>query len=89
MMKLGCMSLSYKDLFAAGAMDLEGFIDRAYELKLDGIDVHTGAFASKEPALPAEYQHAVSEARAGDLLYRCEQRFRQAGAGACRRGFRS
>ncbi len=50
MMKLGCMSLSYKDRFAAGTMDLEGFIDRAYELRLDGIDVHTRAFASTEPA---------------------------------------
>ena len=49
MMKLGCMSLSYKDEFAAGRLDLEGFIDRAHELGLDGIDLHTRAFASESP----------------------------------------
>jgi len=49
MMKLGCMSLSYKDQFAAGKMDLHGFIERAYELKLDGVDIHTRAFASTDP----------------------------------------
>ena len=50
MMKLGCMSLSYKDQLAAGKMDLFGFIDKAYELRLDGIDIHTRAFASTDPA---------------------------------------
>lgn len=49
MMKLGCMSLSYKDAIAAGNMDLVGFIDRARELGLDGIDIHTRAFASTDP----------------------------------------
>lgn len=49
MMKLGCMSLSYKDQFAAGEIDLARFIDKAYELRLDGIDIHTRAFASTEP----------------------------------------
>lgn len=49
MMKLGCMSLSYKDEFAAGTLDLEQFIERAYELGLDGIDIHTRALASTEP----------------------------------------
>lgn len=51
MMKLGCMSLSYKDQFRDGRMDLEGFIQRAYQLRLDGIDIHTRAFASTD----AEY----------------------------------
>ncbi|MBN1399664.1 MAG: sugar phosphate isomerase/epimerase [Anaerolineae bacterium] len=50
MIKLGCMSLSYKDEFRAGTLDLEGFIERAYQLGLDGIDIHTRAFASREPA---------------------------------------
>ena len=50
MMKLGCMSLSYQREFSAGQLDLEGFIERAYQLGLDGIDLHTGAFASTEPA---------------------------------------
>ena len=49
MMKLGCMSLSYKQEFTEGQLDLEGFIERAYRLGLDGIDIHTGAFASTEP----------------------------------------
>ena len=49
MIKLGCMSLSYKNEFAAGKLDLEGFIERAYELGLDGVEIHTRAFASQEP----------------------------------------
>ena len=32
MMKLGCMSLSYKQEFTEGRLDLEGFIERAYQL---------------------------------------------------------
>ncbi len=50
MMKLGCMSLSYQQQFAAGQLDLEGFIERAYALGLDGVDIHTRAFASTAPA---------------------------------------
>lgn len=49
MIKLGCMSLSYKDEFAAGLLDLEGFIERAYGFGLDGIDIHTRAFVSTDP----------------------------------------
>jgi sugar phosphate isomerase/epimerase len=48
-MKLGCMSLSYKDQFRDGTIDLPGFIDKAYEMRLDGIDIHTRAFASTDP----------------------------------------
>ena len=55
MLKLGCMSLSYKDEFAAGTLDLEGFLDRARQLRLDGVDLHTGSFASEEP----DYLRAV------------------------------
>ena len=50
MMKLGCMSLSYKDQFTAGEIDMAGFIDKAYDLRLDGIDIHTRAFESEDPA---------------------------------------
>lgn len=49
MLKLGCMSLSYKDEFAAEKLNLEQFIERACDLRLDGIDLHTRAFASTEP----------------------------------------
>ena len=55
MLKLGCMSLSYKDEFEAGTLDLEGFLDRARELRLDGVDLHTRAFVSDKP----EYLRAV------------------------------
>ena len=55
MLKLGCMSLSYKDEFEAGTLDLEGFLDRARGLRLDGVDLHTRAFASDKP----EYLRAV------------------------------
>ena len=48
MMKLGCMSLSYRPDFGDKRMDLERFIDTAYELKLDAVELHTSAFASTD-----------------------------------------
>lgn len=48
MMKLGCMSLSYQRVITEGRMDLLGFIERAYELGLDGIDIHVRHLASTE-----------------------------------------
>lgn len=50
MIKLGCMSLSYSKAMSEGRMTLDSFIDTAYELGLDGIDLHTRAFASMENA---------------------------------------
>ena len=50
MIKLGCMSLSYSTAMAEGRMDLYDFIDRARELGLDGIDIHTRALASEDDA---------------------------------------
>ena len=50
MIKLGCMSLSYKTAMAEGRIDIYDFIERAYELRLDGIDLHTGALASEDDA---------------------------------------
>jgi sugar phosphate isomerase/epimerase len=44
MMKLGCLTLSYKRTFAAGQMDLEGFLDECRALGLDGVDLHEAAF---------------------------------------------
>ena len=49
MMKLGCMSLSYQQQFKDGKIDMLSFIDRAYELRLDGIDIYMPMLASKEP----------------------------------------
>jgi sugar phosphate isomerase/epimerase len=43
------MSLSYKNEFGADELDLEQFIERAYQMRLDGIDIHTRALASTEP----------------------------------------
>ena len=48
MIKLGCMSLSYKNAMAEGRLDLFEFIDKAYELRLDGIDIHSGALESEK-----------------------------------------
>lgn len=48
MIKLGCMSLSYNNAIHEGRMTLESFIDTAAGLGLDGIDIHTNAFASTD-----------------------------------------
>ncbi len=50
MIKLGCMSLSYNKAISEGRMTLETFIDKAYDMGLDGIDLHTRAFASMDEA---------------------------------------
>ena len=50
MMRLGCMSLSYKEQFEAREMDIRRFIDRASELRLEGVEFHTRAFESVAPA---------------------------------------
>ncbi|MDA1192224.1 MAG: sugar phosphate isomerase/epimerase [Candidatus Poribacteria bacterium] len=44
MIKVGCMSLSYKDIFPKGEMTLEDFLETAYVLRCDGVDLHTSAF---------------------------------------------
>ncbi len=49
-MKLGCMSLSYQRKFRAGRMDLESFIERCYQLRLDAVDLHARSFSSTEEA---------------------------------------
>lgn len=62
MIKLGCMSLSYGHAIQEGRMDLFQFIDRAREMGLDGIDIHTRALASED------------DAYLGDVRMRCLQR---------------
>ena len=62
MIKLGCMSLSYGHAITEGRMDLFDFIDRAREMELDGIDIHTRALASED------------DAYLGDVRMRCLQR---------------
>ena len=55
MIKLGCQTLSFKDRFAAGEIDLRGFIDWAHEMRLDGIDIHRDALESTDP----DYLHEI------------------------------
>ena len=50
MIKLSLQSLSYRDTFVSGAVDLFGIIDKASELRLDGIDIHFAHFASTDDA---------------------------------------
>jgi len=50
MIKLGCMSLSYRPNFSDGRLGFEKFIDTAYELGLDSISPHTSAFDSTDEA---------------------------------------
>ena len=50
MIKLSLQSLSYRDTFNSGEIDLFGIIDRAYELQLDGIDIHFAHFGSTDDA---------------------------------------
>ncbi len=49
MIKLSLQSLSYRDTALAGKIDLLGIIRRAAELRLDGVDLHSGQFASTDP----------------------------------------
>jgi sugar phosphate isomerase/epimerase len=46
--KLSLQSLCYRDTFKAGKVDLLGIIDRAAALRLDGVDLHFGHFASTD-----------------------------------------
>jgi sugar phosphate isomerase/epimerase len=46
MIKLSLQSLSYRETFNAGKIDLLGIIDKAHELQMDGVDLHFTHFAS-------------------------------------------
>lgn len=46
MIKLSLQSLSYRDTFNAGRIDLEGIINKAAEMRMDGVDLHYGHFTS-------------------------------------------
>jgi sugar phosphate isomerase/epimerase len=48
MMRLACLSLSFKPEFAAKQMDDLKFIELCATLELDGVDFNTGSFASLE-----------------------------------------
>ena len=48
MIKLSLQSLSYRDTFNAGTLNLFGIIENAYQLKLDGIDIDHRHFESTD-----------------------------------------
>ena len=48
MIKLSLQSLSYRDTFDAGTINLFGIIENAYQLKLDGIDIDHRHFESTD-----------------------------------------
>ena len=49
MIKLSLQSLSYRDTFNEGEIDLVGIIEKASEYRMDGVDIHFTHFASTEP----------------------------------------
>lgn len=52
MIRVGCLSLSYRDAFDAGRMDLDRFLETASTLSLDAVELHTSAFpATDTPTL--------------------------------------
>jgi sugar phosphate isomerase/epimerase len=58
MMKLCCLTLSYKRTFQAGKMDIWSFIEECRRLDLDGVDLHHDAIKSQD----AEYLRRVKRA---------------------------
>src|SRR5262245_15427473 len=50
MMKLCCLTLSYRRTFQAGKMDIWSFIEECRRLDMDGIDLHHDALSSTDEA---------------------------------------
>jgi sugar phosphate isomerase/epimerase len=48
MIKLGLQSLSYRDTFIADEIDMFGFLQKAADMRLDGVDLHYTHFASTD-----------------------------------------
>jgi len=57
MIKLSLQSLSYRDTFNSGAIDLAGIIEKAAEYRMDGVDLHFTHFASTDRAYLEELRH--------------------------------
>ena len=57
MIKLSLQSLSYRDTFNAGKIDLIGIIEKAAEYRLDGVDLHFTHFASTDHDYLEELRH--------------------------------
>ena len=50
-MRIGCSTYSYRQLFADGRMNVYAFLDKAYELGLDGVELLTGMFSTEKEDL--------------------------------------
>ena len=50
MLRLSILTLSYRQAFNDGRMDLMGFLDTCRELSVDGVDLHESAFESVDRA---------------------------------------
>ncbi len=50
-MRIGCSSYSYRQLFDDGRMNVYAFLDKAYELGLDGVELLTGMFSTEKEDL--------------------------------------
>ena len=48
MIKLGLQSLSYRDTFIADEIHMFGFLQKAADLQLDGVDLHYTHFGSTD-----------------------------------------
>ncbi|MBT7079506.1 MAG: TIM barrel protein, partial [Chloroflexi bacterium] len=67
MIKLSLQSLSYRDTFNAGNIDLLGIIDKAAEYQMDGVDLHFTHFASTDD----DYLEQVKQACLKRGLHMC------------------
>ena len=57
-MKLSCCAYSYRDLLTAGRMTLEGFLDTAVQIGLDGVELTSYYFPEQTP----DYLHRIRRA---------------------------
>ncbi|MBM4437559.1 MAG: sugar phosphate isomerase/epimerase [Actinobacteria bacterium] len=80
MMKLCCLTLSYRRTFEAGAMDLTGFLDECRRLGLDGVDLHEAAFAQEDRAYLAMVKRACLDRGLAIACVSISNNFGQAGA---------
>lgn len=57
MIKLSLQSLSYRDTFNAGQIDLAGIIEKASKYRMDGVDLHFTHFKSTDRSYLEELRH--------------------------------
>ena len=67
MIKLSLQSLSYRDTFNAGKINLLGIIEKAAEYRMDGVDLHYAHFKSTED----DYLEQIKQACLNHGLHMC------------------